>query len=101
MSTNHRITVVQTNNSWHVVPGILRAVPGDAVTFATPGPDLRISFLHDGFEVGLIKVSQKNSYDLEIPRLEPNIYPYVVIVDSECGLVSAEGSTLPVFLIEY
>lgn len=99
------VTVEEVEDDrWLVDPGVAKVKPGDIVKFERGAADFYVFIMDDRLFGGAqrFKVSEETgSLSFEVTTRERGLFPYVVLVDTGRGMILAEGSALPVFVVDY
>ncbi len=99
------VTVEEVEDGrWLVRPGVTKVKPGESVKFDQATKDFYVFIMDDRLFGGAqrFKVSAETGpLTYEVATRERGLFPYVVLVDAEPEMKLAEGSALPVFVVDY
>lgn len=99
------VTVAETEDGrWVVAQSRVKVRPGGQVIFNPAANKLHVFMMDDRLfgSVRRFEVSEETgarTYD--VSTREKGLFPYVVLVDTGEKMILAEGSALPVFVVDY
>lgn len=99
------VTVEEVEDGrWVVKPGARKVAPGETVKFRPAAQDTLYFIMDDRLFGGVQRfkvTAETGPINHQVATREKGLFPYVVLVDTGEKMILAEGSALPVFVVDY